>query len=404
MPRKRRATRAGLASKSARSAATLSPPSADGRWVAAALLLGTGSSPAPNEGIDGRADVQYGERVQVPWSQRVLLALAVLGAVVLAGGVALWWLTHGDFSLAETCYFALITVSTVGFGEPPALVNYSGTRGVVAALIVSGVVALAFFESTMTAMLVEGVIGKAVRRRRMMRKLEQMKNHYIVAGCGRTGRYCLAELVALGQPVVAIDQNEQLLERMNHDQYGGKLVYVVGDATDDHALIAAGVQKAKGLVAALTEDRDNVFVALSSRTLNTELTIAAKVLDKENEPKLRKAGVDKLVSPYQIGGFRLASELVRPRTVQFLDGVQANNRDYHMEDVEISPHSALAGKTLREAALRGTTNALVVGVCEPDGTFIHNPRAEHLLQPRAHLIVVGDEKSMQEIRELAGAA
>ncbi len=341
--------------------------------------------------------------MDVHWSQRVLLALIILLAVVCTGGVLLWLITDGHFTISETIYFALITVSTVGFGEPPELSDYAGTRGVVAGLIVSGVVALAFFESTMTAMLVEGVIGKEVRRRRMLRKLSRLKNHYIVAGCGRTGWHCLRELDSLGHPVVAIDEDAALLERISEEQFAGKLTYVVGDATDDHALVAAGVEQAKGLVAALTEDRDNVFVVLSSRTLNPKLIIATKVLDANNETKLRKAGADKLVSPYQIGGYRLAAELVRPRTVQFLDGMQGVNRDYHMEDVQITEGSELVGKDLRSAGIRSQTEALVIGVCEANGDFQHNPGAEYVLHAGAHLIVVGDESSMRRVRALAGS-
>jgi voltage-gated potassium channel len=335
------------------------------------------------------------------WTKRVVVALLVLGAVVHIGGVLLWLVTGGDFTITETLYFALITVSTVGFSEPPALHNYAGTRQVVAGLIVSGIVALAFFESTMTAMLVEGVIGKVFRRRRMLRRLAKMKDHYVLAGCGRTGKHCLSELAAMKKQVVAIDQDEELLERLSQEQHAGKLVYVVGDATDDHTLLAAGVERAKGLVATLTEDRDNVFVVLSARNLNPGLTIVAKTLDAENEPKLRKAGADKLVSPYQIGGVRLAGALVRPRTVEFLDGIQASNRNYHMEDVEISATSSLAGCTLRDAPIRDRSNALVVGICEADGQFVHNPRPDHILRARAHLIVVGDHESMECVRQLA---
>ncbi len=354
-------------------------------------------------GVDAGGIVKYSSEVDVHWSQRVLLALIILFAVVCTGGVLLWFATDGHFAMADTIYFALITVSTVGFGEPPELHDYAGTRGIVSGLIVSGVVALAFFESTMTAMLVEGVIGKEVRRRRMLRRLSRLKNHYIIAGCGRTGWHCLRELDALGHSVVVIDEDTRLLERLSEEEFGGRLTYVVGDATDDHALIAAGVQQAKGLVAALTEDRDNVFVVLSSRNLNPTLTIASKVLDANNEPKLRKAGADKLVSPYQIGGYRLAAELVRPRTVQFLDGMQGVKRDYHMEDVEISATSALVGKDLRTAGIRSETEALVIGVCEANGDFQHNPSADYVLHAGAHLIVVGDEASIRSVRTLAGS-
>lgn len=339
------------------------------------------------------------------WAERVTAALMILAIVVLSGGAALWLLTHGDFSFAETAYFALITVSTVGFAEPPQLHNYSGTRGVIAGLIVSGVVALAFFESTMTAMLVEGVIGKAFRRRRMQRKLTDISDHYIVAGCGRTGRFCVEELMALHHPVVVIDKDSDMLEHLSDEHYAGRLLHVAGDATEDHALIAAGVSRAKGLVAALTEDRDNLFVVLSARQLNPGLLIVAKSLETENESKLLKAGANKLVSPHKIGGFRLVSELVRPRTMAFLDSMQAmTQRNLHMEDILLEPKSELVGKTLRNAPIREMTHALVVAISEPDGELIHNPSADHELKSGAHLIAVGDEASVKTLRALAARA
>lgn len=338
------------------------------------------------------------------WARRVFVALLILSSVVFAGGSLLWWMVDGTLPYFDTVFFSLISVSTVGYSEPPELSIYPGTRLVTSLVIVGGIVAMAFFESTITAMLVEGVIGKAMRRRRMQNKLSNMKDHYVVAGCGRTGKYCLAEMMGLGKPVVVIDTDAALLERLSEETYGGKLVYVVGDATDDHALMVAGVERAKGLIASLADDPANVFLVLSARNINPTLKIAAKVLQAENEPKMRKAGADRLVSPYRIGGFRLASELVRPRTVEFLDGVLAMSKhDLHMEDVAIEPQSELIGKTLRTAWTRATTNALVVAVCEPDGTFVNNPPADHRLQQGSHLIVVGDERSMQAVHRLASA-
>ncbi len=314
----------------------------------------------------------------------------------------MWWLTKGDFTLWDSLYFALITVSTVGFAEPAHLEEYSGTRGVVAGLIVSGVVALAFFESTMTAMLVEGVIGKAFRRRRMERKLAHISDHFIVAGCGRTGRFCVAELMSMGRPVVVIDRDAALLEQLSEEHYKSRLTYVVGDATDDHALIAAGVMRAKGLTAVLSEDLSNLFVVLSARQLNPALIIVAKSLEAENESKLLKAGANKLVSPHRIGGFRLVSELVRPRTMEFLDSMQAmTKRNLHMEDILLEPDSALIGLTLRSAPIRETTNALIVAISEPSGELIHSPGADHELRAGAHLIAVGDEASVRTLRALA---
>ncbi len=328
--------------------------------------------------------------------------MVVLNAVVCLGAVSIWLITDGDFSIWKSLYFTLITVSTVGFGEPVELQKYPGTHGVISALIVAGVAALAFFESTMTAVLLEGLLGKAVRVRRMKKKLAELKDHYIVAGCGRTGQHCVAELLALGRQVVVIDADEELLQRLSEGQFHDRLLYVASDATEDQALLDAGVKNAKGLVAALTDDRDNVFVVLSARNLNPALTIAAKSLDAGNEPKLRKAGADRIVSPYRIGGFRLASELIRPRSTTFLDSVHAmSGHDLQLEDIELKPGTPLDGKTLSESNLRARTDTLIVAVANQDGSFVRTPSANHVLRVGAHLVAIGTTQSLAQLRALA---
>jgi len=330
--------------------------------------------------------------------------LALLGVVVAFGGTSLWLLADDQLTLWEAYYFTLITVSTVGFGEPPELGDIPGARIIVAIFILFGLTAVAFFNSTLTAILVEGRLGKVFRNRRMNKRLLATHGHFVVAGCGRTGRFCVQELAASGRPFVVIDQDEALLQRLSEENYGGRLQYVVGDATDDHALKAAGIERAAGLLVALTEDRDNVFVVLSARTLNPNIKIVAKALAVENETKLRKAGADRLVSPHKIGGVRMVSELVRPRTMEFMDELQAMSQsDLHMEDVELEPSSALDGCTLREAPIRRETNALVVAIREIDGKFIHSPRADHRLVAGCHLIVVGDSQGVAALRKLAAA-
>lgn len=336
------------------------------------------------------------------WPRQVVYALGLLLLVVVCGGIVISAITGGELDLSEAIYFSVITVSTVGYAEPQVLDEYPGAHTVVGVLILCGLGTVAFFNSTLTAFLVEGRLGKALRRGRMQKRLTHLQGHIIVAGCGRTGRFCVEELIALDRPFVVIDRDERVLQRMNEERYRGKLLYVVGDATEDHDLIAAGVERANGLVAALSEDRDNVFVVLSARTLNPDLQIVSKALTVENEPKLIKAGANKLVSPHRIGGFRLVSELVRPRSMEFLDEMQAmSGSDLHMEDVEVMGNSTLVGKTLRSSEIREASNALVVAIREPDGRFIHNPGANHSLAAGCHLIVVGDLDGMRTVRSLA---
>lgn len=336
------------------------------------------------------------------WPRQVAYALAALVVVVVVGGVAISTMTGGELGLWEAIYFSVITVSTVGYAEPRVLQQHPAAHAAVAFLIFCGLAAVGFFNSTLTAFLVEGRLGRALRRGRMQKRVSHLRGHIIVAGCGRTGRFCAEELIALGKPFVVVDRDESLLQRLNETRYLGKLLYVRGDATEDRDLIAAGVQRASGLVAALSEDRDNVFVTLSARTLNPSLPIVAKSLAVENEPKLIKAGANKLVSPHRIGGFRLVSELVRPRSMEFLDEMQAmSGSDLQMEDVKLKESSRLVGRTLQTSAIREESNALVVAIREPDGRFVYNPRAEHELLPGSHLIVVGDQGGLATVRALA---
>src|SRR6478752_1357453 len=182
--------------------------------------------------------------------RRMLFALSVFASTIFMGGVVLWLLAGGQFSLGHTVYFALITAASVGFAELPGMATRPDMRVVTSLLIVTGIGTIAFFQSTLTALLVEGVIGETFRRRRMQKRIDALSGHLVVAGCGRTGRYIIEELVAIGREFVVVDKDEDALARMNAE-LGGSLLYVTGDATDDHVLLAARVDRAQGVMAAL---------------------------------------------------------------------------------------------------------------------------------------------------------
>src|SRR5689334_22155345 len=208
---------------------------------------------------------------------RFLLSAGLLTAVVMGSGMLFWSLEGTHYSLFESIYFALITISTVGYSELPRMDLMPMARVLVMVMIVMGVATVAFFQSSLTSMMVEGVIGKALRRRRMERGISSLKGHTIVAGAGRTGRFVIDELYSSQLPFVVIDHDQQLLEQMSAE-HGGKLLYVVGDATDDHILKEAGVERASGLVTALTSDPENVFVTISTRSLNPSIRVVSKVV------------------------------------------------------------------------------------------------------------------------------
>jgi voltage-gated potassium channel len=331
--------------------------------------------------------------------KRLGFALSVFASLVLLGGCTLWVLGAGEYTLGDSVYFALFTAATVGYAELPHMDIHGAMRVVTSLLIVAGVGTIAFFQSTLTALLVEGAIGQTFRRRRMQSKIEGLSGHLVVAGCGRTGRYILEELDAIRRDFVVIDRNEELLKRLN-EELGGRLLYVVGDATDDHTLLAARVSTCSGVMAALTDDRDNLFIVLSSRALNPNARIISKVIEIENESKMLRAGADQTVSPHRMGGLRMVNELVRPRVISFLDQMLRVNRNLRFEEVELPEGSRYVGHTLREIPVRAETQLLVVALHERGEHYVYNPSPDHALIAGTRLIVMGDLENVEKLRAL----
>jgi voltage-gated potassium channel len=340
-----------------------------------------------------------------PTRRRFAWSAGLLTLLVVGSGV-LFWLIEGDaYTLFDSVYFALVTISTVGYSELPRMDLHPSSRILVMAMIVSGVATVAFFQSSLTTVMIEGIIGKAFRRRLMERRIGALSGHTIVAGCGRTGRFVIEELFASELPFVVVDADLPALEALNAE-HGGRLLYVVGDATDDHSLLAAGVDRASGLVTALTNDPDNVFVTISARSLNPRIRIVAKAVTLGVEAKLERAGANATVSPHRIGGLRLVTELVRPHTAEFLDSMMRGTGEGQLrfDDVEVRPGTRYEGHTLREAPIRAETDVLVVAIRRADGRFVYNPPAEQRIECGSYIVVLGTRGGVRRLREMLGHA
>ena len=235
-----------------------------------------------------------------PAIRRLLYALFSVLTLVSIGTVGYVLLGHGRWSLSDAMYMTVITLSTVGFAELNDMAKVPGARGLTVALIVGGVGTLAYVQANVTALLVEGAIGQAFRRNRMRKAIDALNGHIVVAGTGSTGRHAVEELLITKTPFVVIDRDHDHLERISEELAEGKLLFVHGDATEDHVLLAAGVQRARGVVAALTHDKDNLFVTLSARSLNAGARIVAKVTEVDAGPKMIKAAAPSSTEPITI--------------------------------------------------------------------------------------------------------
>jgi voltage-gated potassium channel len=235
----------------------------------------------------------------------------------------------------------------------------------------------------------------------MRKQIAELTDHIVVAGAGSTGRHVIEELVATRTPFVVIDRNEQHMNRLSEEMCANKMLYVHGDATEDHTLIAAGLKAARGVVAALTHDKDNLFVTLSARSLNASARIIAKVVEDDAAPKMMRAGASAVVSPTQIGGRRMASELIRPMVNEFLDQMlRDKNKTLRIEEVTIPEKSAFVGLALKDTPIRRETRILVVAVRESDRSFLYNPDPEYLIQSGTTLIVMGEAESVVKLRRI----
>ncbi len=330
-----------------------------------------------------------------------MTALALLVSLVGIGALGYFALGRGRWPLDECAYMAIVTISTVGFGELREMNQVAGARALTVGLIVSGVGVLAYMQSNLTALLVEGVIGNALRRKRMQREIATLKDHVVVAGAGGTGKHVIEELAITQTPFVVIDRQEATLHHVSQALCGGKMLYVHGDATTDPVLLAAGVQRAAGVVAALTLDKDNLYVTLSARSLNATARIVSKVVEDEAAPKILKAGASSIVNPTMIGARRLASELIRPEVTEFLDQMlRDKDKNLRLEEVVVGPRSPLVGSTLLDTSIHRDTRALVIALRGTDRTFVYNPEPGHVLVAGTTLIVLGEPDSIAKLRQI----
>ena len=316
-------------------------------------------------------------------------ALALLLAVLAVGTVGYVIL---GFGFLDALYQTVTTVATVGYREVQPLSTAGKIFTMV--LILLGVGAALYAFSVLIETLVEGRIQDVLGRRRMERTIDEMHDHVIVCGWGRVGRSIAAEVTAAGRDLLVIDHDAARLADCPHPT-------IIGDATDDDVLARAGLARASAVVAAVDQDAENSFITLSARASRPDVFIVSRARSIESEPKLRRAGADRVVNPQHIGGARMAAFVLRPHVAEFLDVVmRERNLEFRLEELEIGPGSPVAGMTLRDAHLRDRSGALVLALRGPDGQFVTNPSPDARIEPRHVLIAIGTEGELAQLARI----
>jgi voltage-gated potassium channel len=331
------------------------------------------------------------------FERRMLGALGLIVVVTVVG--ILGFLTiDPDAGVIRAFFMTAITLTTVGYGEEIAI-DTDGARIFTAVLILLGMGATLYFVSVGTAFLLEGQLGHVFRRRRMQRELSKLSDHLIVCGSGRTALYAAAELSAVERPVVLVVRDREQAEAAAASL--GDVLIVLGDPTDDSILEAAGIDRASGLVASSESDNENVVITLTARQLNPGIRVVSKLQEIEQERKVRKAGADSVVSPQHIGGLRMASELIRPAVVSFLDiMLRDRDRNLRIDEVGVPPSSSFVGKKLRDLELDRVPGALLVAVRYESGQWAYNPSRDERINAGDTLIFMGSPADGRTLRSL----
>jgi voltage-gated potassium channel len=321
-----------------------------------------------------------------------------VGALLLlvTTGTLGFWLLEG-WPLLDALYMTVITVTTVGFME----VHTPSTAGRLFIMVLSlgGVFTAFYAASEVIRGIVSGELTDLFGRQRVQRNLADLRDHFIVCGLGRMGRIVCDEFSAGDISFVVIDRDASVLR--GFDIPHG--IPLQGDATTDEVLRQAGLERARGLVTVAASDAENLFITMSARLMRENLYIVARSESEASEAKLRRAGASRVVSPYSIGGHRVAQAVLRPAVVDFIElATRSESIDLQIEEIEISGSSSLAGKTLRESGVRRELNVIVVAILKPDTATIYNPPPEASIDAEDVLIVIGDPQKLDRLAALAG--
>jgi len=338
-------------------------------------------------------------RRRLAYALLALLAMAVLsvGGYCLLGGA--------NVTFLQALYMAVITLSGVGYQEIVDTSHNPALRVFNIFVVLFGVAIMVYVFSVATAFLVEGELSDLFWRRKMEKQISGLTGHYIICGLGDTGRYVAAELQATGTPYVVIETHEEPVQKFRETQRD--LLYVIGDATDEAVLDHTGVGCAKGLIAGLSADKDNLVITFLVRQKNPSIRIVARCSDEAKfSDRMLKAGADSTVSPNRIGGLRLASEVLRPHVVEFLDlMLKEQSSTLRVEQIEIPEGSGWSGVSLDHLNLR-SRHGLVPLAVKNSGTernpgFLVNPPGDQILPDGAIVIVMGNVDDVKRARDEA---
>jgi len=325
-------------------------------------------------------------------ARRVAYALAALLALIVGGAVAFHQALNESWM--QSVYRTMVTISLAGLDTVP---RNDWSRAVSIVLVVAGLTIFAYVAAILVEGIAGGVFTGALAERRRQRAIEHLSDHYIICGYGRVGRRVAAEFRESGEKYVVLDFSREAIDKAEE----ANDLFIEGSGTEDEDLRAAGLERARGLVASSDSDSDNLYITLSSRSARPDLLIVARASDEDAAKKLRLAGADRVVQPYSTAGKEMAKLVLRPQVAAFLDIVSTSGGpELLFEEIEVKESCREAGKTIRELRIREQTGAMIVALRKRDGTFDTTPTPDATLDAGDVMIAAGTPEELRLLEEL----
>jgi voltage-gated potassium channel len=320
-----------------------------------------------------------------------LWAASILGILLLG---SLGFVFIEGWSFFDALYMTVITLTTVGYQEVHPLDRWGRIYNML--LILTGMGVIFYIITAMARVVVEGEIRAALGKRKLVKLIKRLKDHYIICGFGRIGEIIARQLQERGVSFVVIENNPDQLPRLDAAGYS----FVAGDATREEVLLEAGIERARGLVAVVSSDAGNVYITLTARSLNPRLFIVARSVDEGSRQKLLRAGADKVESPYEMGGRKMAHTILRPTVVTFMELAMQEGVEWSMEEVAVGGSSPLIGLPLKDSGIRQKFDLIMVAIKRVDGEMLFNPTLETEIMAGDTLILMGLRKNLEALEKV----
>ncbi|MEN8264262.1 MAG: potassium channel protein [Nitrospirota bacterium] len=326
--------------------------------------------------------------------QQIIPPISVIVGVISIGTIG--YSVIEGWTVFDALYMTIITLTTVGYEEVHAL-SRAG-RYFTTILILSGVGSMLYALGVGAKVVIEGELRDILGRRQLNKKIESLKDHYIICGYGRMGKTTCKEMIRNNARFIIVEKDPEILITIEKD-----VLSMQGDSTQDSVLKDAGIERARGLISVLSTDADNLYVVLSARGLNPQLKIVARASEDGAEQKLLRAGADKVISPYSLGGLRIDQTILKPAVVDFIEfATKSGNLELQMEEIKVKSKSQIVDHSLDECGIRKEMGIIIVAIKRETGEMEFNPMSTSVINLGDTLVAMGETKQLQALEELVG--